>query len=616
MRSYTVKEVPLLIGSLEIVHAHILYTLRVKELLYLCVIFYVAAMAIPSATYGQRASYRLIVKRDGSEMTDKQFKNLFAAKSSYADSALVLQALNSIMNDLDFKGYTRASIDSLKWKDGVATAHLHIGSPMAFRELKPGNVPLEILRRSGIKLNVYNGRPLRTAQLSAIKRRLVTYYEDRGHPFAEVTLTDMSIQNDSLSASLYLQKNQEFQIDSILVKGKSKIRSSYLKNYLGIKTKDRYNESRIATISTRLREIPFVTEVDKPQVVFNDDKATVYVFLDRKRASQFDGILGVLPDNENSGDVLITGEIKLKLLSALNRGELIDISWRKMQARTQNLNIHLSYPFLFNTPFGLDGTFELYKRDSLYLNLKGVIGIQYHLVGNDLIKVFADIRSTDIISRSLLTTGPTIRPDNVDSRTQLYGFGYRMQRLDYRLNPRKGLDLYAEASAGLKKILFDSDIEGDRYTGLKENSFQLNATLDASYYIPIPNRSTIKFGVKGGYMQNANLFESEMFRIGGLKSLRGFDEESIYANLFAVGTIEYRFLLNLDSYIFIFADGAYYENRAINRRITDRPIGFGLGISFSTKIGIFSLTYALGKQFDNPIDARAGKIHFGVISFF
>jgi outer membrane protein assembly factor BamA len=144
----------------------------------------------------------------------------------------------------------------------------------------------------------------------------------------------------------------------------------------------------------------------------------------------------------------------------------------------------------------------------------------------------------------------------------------------------------------------------------------LNATLNAAYYIPIPNRSTVKIGVKGGMIQNANLFESEMFRIGGLKSLRGFDEESIFANLYAVGTIEYRFLLNLDSYIFIFADGAYYENRAINRRITDRPIGFGLGISFSTKIGVFSLTYALGKQFDNPIDARAGKIHFGITSFF
>lgn len=569
-----------------------------------------------SLVCGQRISYKLQLALDSTEISKKKFKRIFVPKDSYADSMLVLQALSGLMNDLKYRGYAQASIDSTRWNDGIAVAHLHMGRPLVFREIRNGNVPPELLRRNGLKAKTYTGRPFRASQLIGLKRKLVKYYENHGYPFAEVVLTELSIVNDSLSATLILQKNQEFRIDSIVVKGKSKIRANYLSNYLGLKRKDRYNESRIATISTRLREIPFVSEVDKPQVAFHEDKATVYVFLDRKRASQFDGILGVLPDNENPGDVLITGEIKLKLLSALNRGELIDISWRKMQARTQNLNIHLAYPFLFNTPFGLDGTFELYKRDSLYLNLKGVIGIQYHLVGNDHIKVFADLRSTDVLSRSLLTSSQTIRPDNVDSRTQLYGFGYRMQRLDYRLNPRKGLDMYVEASAGTKKILFDSNIGEERYAGLKENSFQLNATLDLAYYVPIPNRSTIKFGVKGGYMQNANLFESEMFRIGGLKSLRGFDEESIYANLYAIGTIEYRFLLNLDSYIFIFADGAYYENRAANRRITDRPIGFGLGISFSTKIGIFSLTYALGKQFDNPIDARAGKIHFGIVSFF
>jgi hypothetical protein len=276
-----------------------------------------------------------------------------------------------------------------------------------------GNVPEEILRRSGFRQRTFGGRPFRGERLVAVKRKLVGYYEDHGFPFAEVRLTDLTIANDSVSAALFLVKNQEFRIDSIVVKGKSKIRENYLRNYLGIKRKERYNESKVSEISTRLREIPFVTETDKPQVLFNEENASIYVFLDKKRASQFDGILGILPDNANPGEVLITGEITLKLLSALNRGELIDIQWRKMQARTQNLNIHLTYPFLFNTPFGLDGTFELYKRDSLFLNLKGVIGVQYHLVGNDHIKVFADLRSTDILARSTLTNAQTLNPDNV-----------------------------------------------------------------------------------------------------------------------------------------------------------------------------------------------------------
>ncbi|MCF8257919.1 MAG: BamA/TamA family outer membrane protein [Flavobacteriales bacterium] len=561
-------------------------------------------------------SYVVRLVQDSDDMPEKKLRNWGGIKKSYPDSMLVVQALANLALELQMRGFAAANIDSAVWKGDTCTAFVHKGRQLVFKDLNAGNVPEEVLRKSGFRTRNFVGRPFQGGRLVAVKRRLVGYYEDRGHPFAEVRLADMTIHNDSISASLFLDRHQEFRIDSIVVKGKSKIKENYLRNYLGIRRNERYNETKVNEVSTRLREIPFVNETEKPQVMFHDDKATIYVFLDRKRASQFDGILGILPDNANPGEVLITGEIKLKLLSALNRGELIDIQWRKMQARTQNLNIHLTYPFLFNTPFGLDGTFELYKRDSLFLNLKGIIGVQYHLVGNDHIKVFADLRSTDVLARSTLTSAQTVNPDNVDSRTQLYGFGYRMQRLDYRLNPRRGIDLYAEASVGTKRIVFDSDIGAERYAGLQENSLQVHATLTANYFIPIPNRSTVMLGVKGGLMRNPNLFESEMFRIGGLKSLRGFDEESIYADLYAIGTIEFRFLLNMDSYIFAFADGAYYENRAVNRRTTDRPIGFGLGISFATKIGIFSLTYAMGKQFDNPIDARAGKIHFGIVSFF
>ena len=514
------------------------------------------------------------------------------------------------------QGYVTSSIDNQRWKSDSALISLHVGNRYQFGRIDPGNVPQDVLRKVGFKEQQFLETSLSGKRLNALKKRVIRFYENRGYPFAQVRLDSIEMIDDRLTATLNLEKNQEFRIDSIIIKGNARIKPKYLQNYLGIKPGNAYNESRIQPISTRVKEIAFVNETKAPEVVFGDGKADVYVYLDKKRASQFDGILGVLPSSEEPGKVLVTGELSIKLLSAFKRGELIDLSWRKMQARTQNLNVHLAYPFLFNTGFGLDGTFELYKRDTLYLNLRGVIGVQYHLIGNDHIKIFADIRNTNVLATSTLLSTATLNPDNVDSRTQLYGFGYKMQRLDYRLNPRKGFDLYAEASAGAKKIIPDATVEEIRYDGLKRNSFQLNAVLRAAYFIPIPNRSTIRISANGGYMRSDNLFESEAFRIGGLKTLRGFDEESIYATMFGIGTIEYRFLLDPNSYLFAFFDGAYYENRATNKRVTDRPFGFGLGISFFTKIGVFSLNYALGKQFKNPIDFRAGKIHFGVVSYF
>ena len=566
-------------------------------------------------SFGQKR-VRLIIEQQDEVISKKKLSRIGDLKEFYPDSMTALKAMNEMLIVLRERGYSSAGIDNQIWRKDTAIASLYSGNQYKFKEIDPGNVPKDVMRRIGFKENQFVESSMSGKRFSNLKKRIVSFYENRGYPFAQVGLDSISLRNQQLYAKLNLEKNREFKIDSVIIKGTARIQPKYLQNYLGIKPKSLYNESRIKPISTRVKEIAFVSEVKPPEVVFGDGKADLYVYLDKKRASQFDGILGVLPSSEEPGKVLVTGELSLKLLSAFKRGELIDFSWRKMQARTQNLNIHLAYPFLFNTSFGLDGTFELYKRDTLYLNLRGIIGIQYHLIGNDHIKVFADIRTTNVLATTTLSSTATLNPDNVDSRTQLYGFGYKMQRLDYRLNPRKGFDLYAEASAGTKKILPDAAVAENRYDGLKLNSFQLNAVLQASYFIPIPNRSTIMIRGNGGYMRSDNLFESEAFRIGGLKTLRGFDEESIYATLFGIGTIEYRFLLDPNSYLFAFFDGAYYENRATNKRITDRPFGFGLGISFFTKIGVFSLNYALGKQFNNPIDFRAGKIHFGVVSYF
>lgn len=584
--------------------------MRIRHILTLIVLLLVVQFS-----FGQKR-VRLIVEQPNEIIAKKKLNRIGRLKEFYPDSMAALKAMDEMLILLRERGFSAAGIDDQIWRNDTAIAILYTGDQYRFKHIDAGNVSKDVMRKVGFKDKQFTESNMSGKRLSNLKKRIVRFYENRGHPFAQVYLDSISLENGLLSARLNLEKNREFKIDSIIIKGTARIKSKYLQNYLGIKQHSIYNEGRIKPISTRVKEIAFVSEVKPPEVVFGDGKADLYVYLDKKRASQFDGILGILPSSENPGKVLVTGELSLKLLSAFRQGELIDLSWRKMQARTQNLNIHLAYPFLFNTSFGLDGTFELYKRDTLYLNLRGIIGVQYHLIGNDHIKIFADIRSTNVLAASTLASTSTLNPDNVDSRTQLYGFGYKMQRLDYRLNPRKGFDLYAEASAGTKKIIPDAAVEENRYEGLKLNSFQLNAVLQVSYFIPIPNRSTVMIKGNGGYMRSENLFESEAFRIGGLKTLRGFDEESIYATLFGIGTIEYRFLLDPNSYIFAFFDGAYYENRATNKRVTDRPFGFGVGISFFTKIGVFSLNYALGKQFQNPIDFRAGKIHFGIVSYF
>ena len=118
------------------------------------------------------------------------------------------------------------------------------------------------------------------------------------------------------------------------------------------------------------------------------------------------------------------------------------------------------------------------------------------------------------------------------------------------------------------------------------------------------------------WLGDSKLYKNELQFVGGINSLRGFDEGSIPVSLFSSLTFELRYLYEKYSNFFLFVDAAYYEQNSHTGFIKDNPLGFGVGTSFETKAGIFSVSYALGKQFDNPIQFSSAKVHFGFKNMF
>jgi hemolysin activation/secretion protein len=139
--------------------------------------------------------------------------------------------------------------------------------------------------------------------------------------------------------------------------------------------------------------------------------------------------------------------------------------------------------------------------------------------------------------------------------------------------------------------------------------------MELDYYVPVGKRSTVRIGGLAQFYYADTVYANEQIRFGGLKSLRGFDEEALLATSMARLSVEYRFLLDQNSHLLVFFDQAIYENRT-RSYYRDTPFGFGAGMSFGTKAGIFSLVYGLGSQFGNPINVRDGKIHVGYLAVF
>ena len=538
---------------------------------------------------------------------DKTFKQL--SRKNHKKKLRVIQ------NSLVQNGYLAAGIDSVFIDDSLfkIDIYIHTGELYSLSRLTFNPENEDALGSSGFREKLFSNKPFNPQQLAKLFDKVLTFYENNGFPFASIKLDSTKFDNDQMSSKLLISKGPLIRIDTIFVKGEAQNSNKLIYNILQINPNDIYQQQIINNIEVRIKESPFLQAIKPSEYEFVNNKCNIYVYLKNNPASNFNGIVGLLPDD--NGKINITGDVNIKLLNALHKGETIQLNWRKLQPLTQNLQTAFSYPFLLNSSFGVDTKFSLYKRDTTFLNIEGKIGVQYYFNSDNTLAVFYQNKSSNLLSTQQFQFVTTL-PEFADIINSSYGIEMKSIKLNYKYNPTKGYAGFLSFSAGTKTIRKNNNLNPVVYEGinLKTAQFEIKSNLD--FYIPLKKRSTIKLASKTGFIFNENMFTNELFRIGGNITLRGFDEESIYNSSFAIGTIEYRFLLEQNSNLFIFIDGAWYENRVKGSFITDTPLGTGVGINFSTKPGIFSISYALGSQKGSPFIIKSAKIHFGFISFF
>ncbi len=574
-------------------------------------------MLLPEGrVFGQNQYTVSLTLKDSTQLEEyTRIKKRLFRETSLRDSIEARKALQDALLNLHQNGYLAASFDEVSCDSAQMRVVLSLGQVYKLAYLGKGNADVSVLSGTPIRRNLRSNKAFNYTEIARIQKTILRNCENQGYPFAGVRLNNIRLMGNEISAEIYLEKNKAVVIDSVLLRGKATIAPVFIFNYIGIRPGDLYDESRIRKIGNRLKELAFVRELRESRVVFTDKETKIELFLENKKASQFDGILGLLPDENNEGKYKITGEAHIKLQNSLRRGEIIELNWKQLPSSSQDLKLRGLYPFLLNTPFGLDGFLSIYRKDSTYTDVIKSLGVQYAFSGNNYLKAFVKDKDSDLQSSKGLENLTTL-PDYADISITAYGLTFHVEELDYRLNPRKGFRLETTGSIGNRDIRKNQDINPALYDSLKLRTTSYQAELAVETYVSLSGRHVLNIGGEGGYIYNTSIFSNELFRIGGLRSLRGFDEESIYASTFSTGKVEYRYLLEQNSFLFVFLNAAWYENKSRNSSLSDTPWGFGAGINFETKLGIMSLSYALGKQFNNPVLFRNGKIHFGIVNYF
>jgi len=542
-------------------------------------------------------------------------------KTSYKSVQKIERELECLVEKLRRNSFLSASLDTLIITENQCIAEIFVGEKMQFRQIVVEGISQEEIQASKVEKRFSGQSPFSMEAIFQYNKILSNHLWNTGYPFATVQLNEIAetpplgAGGQEKIAKITVKKNNFITFDSIIIVGNLKLSKRYCYGYLGLKRGKPYNESLIKEIPSRLQALPFANLLRPPSISFGEDKAALYIYADKQKNNQFDGYLGVVPNDETSGKLLLTGSLTLELNNVFTHGERLKLNWKHIQVRSPYLDISADIPYLFASPFGIDGTFQLEKKDTNYLNLTALAGVRYYLKRDNYLRAYYQFKNSRLTNQSLLSELSTL-PQNIDYDAHLYGLTLNFRKLDYIFNPRRGYAVALNTAVGQRFIIKNNSIEQSLYQNLQLSSTQLQLSGVADRYFPIKKRWVWYLGLKGGYMYGKQLFENELFRLGGLKTLRGFDEQSIFASSYVVLNNELRYIFGKRSYFQLFFDIASLEKNTLTDYVFDMPFGFGTGVSFDTKAGIFAFNYAIGRQMNNPLRIASGKITFGYTAVF
>lgn len=476
-------------------------------------------------------------------------------------------------------------------------------------------LPDSIIRKINIEDRELKDRSFSVQKTELFTQKILYYFENHGRPFVMVSPHPEIINDSTIRISLTVDQGPEIRYDSIDIKGSSKISNRFLKVYLGIKKGKLYSETEIQSVEKKLSKLSFLQSDRQPEMAFIDKKLRLILYLNKKNSSQFDGIVGLLPQSGESKKTLITGDVKLNLKNTFNQAEQIELNWRRSDPLSQDLLIGSVIPYLLGSNYGAQFNFKLIKKDTTTMTTTTKIGGIYYLAGLNNLSVYYENSSSKLLSVSNIINAGGLS-QNIDYSINRYGLATEIDLLNDLWIPTKGIKIGVDLNVGTRKVIVNSKVPSEYYDNIKKDETQLKATFNFESYYPLFRKIIFNVTNKTNYISGNNRYENELFRFGGLNSLRGFNEESLMASFVSILNTEIRWLMDRRTYFFVFWNGAYYEKKTITKFVHDTPFGTGIGLSFDTPAGIFNITYALGKEFDNPIQLKYGKIHFGIVARF
>ncbi len=509
---------------------------------------------------------------------------------TYLNRQSVLNEVKNISKSLAKIGYLNNSY-ALKEKDTlincIYTLNKKIDSISVYFDKKFDITSLSKFKNIKIKDKHFE---VSTDYIETILNYIIHFYEINGFSFTSIYLDNIKEKGNTLVASLIIKTSKKRNITNVIIKGYPNFPKKYLNHFVGIKNNTLFNTKKLALVNDRLNQIPFITQIKEPAVLFNKDSTSIFLYLKKKSNNSFDGIVG-FSNKPSSNKIELNGYLDLNLNNIFNNGESLKLNWKSFQKASKSLNIEFKAPYIFNTSITPKFEFSIYKQDSTYLNSKTTIQLLYEINQNNNFTLIYDGEKSNLTQ-------------SFSTNNNLAEFNNNYFGISYSYFKRTAFNYFLP----FKFSIATDFLIGNRKITTKRDS-QTKLKIKGTYLIEFNLKNSLLFKTENALLNSNNYYQNELYRIGGVNTILGFDEQSIFTSKYSLSSLEYYYTLNKKNAIYTITDFALTEDI---QQLYHKFYSIGFGLIFKNKENTINLSYALGKKDENSFNFKNSKFHFKI----
>jgi outer membrane protein insertion porin family len=533
--------------------------------------------------------------------------------------ALKDTVISRLAKQFSARGYWNFRLDSLSVikKDSLTTIvfiHVSEGKPTTIKEIKIKGVSQKDSARILPTFEFLKGKPFTKSAVENALNKTLLYFENNGFPFAEIKINSLQFASDTASGEMFVNialsvnHGKKATVDKIETVGNESTKSFVIAREFRYAKGEEYSQSKIEKGMEALKKLNLFSEIDEPEFYLNEKgEGILVVHVKEKQVNGFDGIIGYVPSAKENEKGFFTGYLNISLRNIFGTGRALSFRWQRENKYSQELELKYLEPWLLGFPLNLSFSLFQRKQDTSYVKRIFTVGFNYlasayftaFLTGESelVTPLLNSSEKYSVLNSSRFAIGGGIKYDSRDNLTAptrgvLFSTSYLFSRKEIK---------------GPQKLLTSQ---------IQKASFQQKVEVNFGYYLKIHGRAIAALNIAGRELKASQPEESDLYRIGGASTVRGYREKQFSGSRALWTNAEFRFLLDINSFAFLFYDAGYIMHPAsvLNtiKKSENFLASYGLGFSLETALGILKISYAIAKG--TPLNE--GFIHFGLANSF